>query len=262
MNMAMSSCKLLAIAASCRHATETASSRPHATVRTDKDRLIDVLFARMDALEAKLNMNSQNSSKPPSSDGLAKKQKTSSLRGKSGKAVGGQPGHKGSTLKRVAEPTSTKDHPPPSHCNHCHSALALEQAHVLERRQVFDVPTMGFEVVEHRVYTVVCACGPRHDSVFPAAVNAVAQYGPNVRALGVHLTQGRMLPYARAAELIREMTGLSVSPATLHAWVGEASVALQGTADLIARRDSTRCGGTLVRLAGRCSRTSRTTSFI
>lgn len=202
----------------------------------DKDRLIDALFARLDAVEAKLGMNSDNSSKPPSSDGLTKKPKTSSLRGKSGKAVGGQPGHKGTTLKRVAEPTGTKDHPLPSHCNHCHRALVLEAAQVLERRQVFDVPTMCFDVIEHRVYTVLCACGQRHDSTFPAAVSEVAQYGPNVRALGVHLTQGQMLPYARTAELICEMTGLSVSPATLHAWVGEASVALQGTADLIARQ--------------------------
>ncbi|MDQ1835664.1 IS66 family transposase, partial [Massilia scottii] len=138
--------------------------------------------------------------------------------------------------KRVAEPTSTKDHPPPSHCNHCHNALALDQALVLERRQVFDVPTMCFEVVEHRVYTVLCVCGQRHDSEFPAAVSDVVQYGPNVRALGVHLTQGQMLPYARAAELIFEMTGMSVSPATLLAWVGEARLALQGTADLIARQ--------------------------
>jgi len=103
-------------------------------------------------------------------------------------------------------------------------------------RQVFDVPTMCFEVVEHRVYTVLCTCGQRHDSVFPSAVSELAQYGPNVRALGVHLTQGQMLPYARASELIREMTGLSVSPATLLAWVGEASLALQGTADLIAQQ--------------------------
>ena len=202
----------------------------------DKNRLIDALFARLDAVEAKLGMNSENSSKPPSSDGLAKKQKTTSLRGKSDKAVGGQPGHKGSTLKRVAEPTSTQDHPTPSHCNRCHSALAFEEAQVLERRQVFDVPTMCFEVVEHRVYTVLCSCGQRHDSAFPSAVSDLAQYGPNVRALGVHLTQGQMLPYARAAELIREMTGLSVSPATLLAWVGEARLALQGTADLIAQQ--------------------------
>lgn len=202
----------------------------------DKDRLIDALFARLDAVEAKLGMTSENSSKPPSSDGLAKKPKTSSLRGKSGKAVGGQPGHKGSTLKRVVEPTGTKDYPPPSHCSRCHSVLPAEQVKVLESRQVFDVPTMSCEVIEHRVYTVVCTCGQRHDSVFPDAVSEVVQYGPNVRALGVHLTQGQMLPYARAAELIREMTGLSVSPATLHAWVGEASVALQGTAELIARQ--------------------------
>lgn len=202
----------------------------------DKDRLIDALFARLDAVEAKLGMNSENSSKPPSSDGLAKKPKTSSLRGKSGKAAGGQLGHKGSTLKRVAEPTGTKDYPPPSHCDRCHSALPLEQAQVRECRQIFDVPALSFEVIEHRIYTVVCACGQRHDSAFPAGVSEVAQYGPNVRALGVHLTQGQMLPFARAAELICEMTGLSVSPATLHAWVGEASVALQGTVDQIARQ--------------------------
>jgi transposase len=126
---------------------------------TDKDRLINALFERIDALEAKLGMNSQNSSKPPSSDGLEKKKKTSSLRGKSDKAVGGQPGHKGNTPKRVAEPTGTKDHPPPSHFKRCHSALAIEQAQVLESRQVFEVPVMRFEVTEHRVYTVVCACG-------------------------------------------------------------------------------------------------------
>lgn len=202
---------------------------------SDKDRLIEALFARMDALEAKLGMNSENSSKPPSSDGLAKKpKKTSSLRGKSDKAVGGQPGHKGNTLKRVTEPTDTKDHSLPERCDRCQCALPLETAQVLERRQVFDVPTLGFEVLEHRTWTVACSCGQRHDSAFPAEVSETVQYGPNVRALGVHLTQGQMLPYARTAELIADLYGLSVSPATLLAWVGEARAALQCTADMIA----------------------------
>lgn len=203
----------------------------------DKDWLIDALFARLDAVEAKLGMNSENSSKPPSSDGLAKKPpKTSSLRGKSGKKVGGQPGHKGKTLERMAEPTATKDHPLPGKCSRCHSALPLDQAQILEHRQVFDVPATVFDVIEHRTYTVACSCGQRHDSVFPPEVTETVQYGPNVRALGVHLTQGQMLPYARAAELISELYGLPVSPATLLAWVGEASTALQGTADVIARQ--------------------------
>jgi len=201
----------------------------------DKDWLIDALFARLDAVEAKLGMNSSNSSKPPSSDGLAKKpKKTNSLRGKSGKTVGGQPGHKGETLKRVAEPTQTQDHGLPDRCERCQRALPLEAAQILERRQVFDVPAAGFDVIEHRIWTIACSCGQRHDSVFPAEINETVQYGPTVRALGVHLTQGQMLPYARAAELISDIYGLSVSPATLLAWVGEARAALQGTADMIA----------------------------
>ena len=135
----------------------------------DKDRLIEMLFARMEALEGKLGMNSENSSKPPLSDGLGRKPEKSSLRGKSDKAVGGQTGHKGKTLKRVADPTGVQDHRPPPQCSHCHSTLAVDQAQVLERRQVFDVPTMCFEVIEHRTYSVVCTCGQRHDSAFPAA---------------------------------------------------------------------------------------------
>lgn len=71
----------------------------------EKDILILTLLARLDALESKVQKNSQNSSKPPSSDGLAKK--TRSLRESSGKPPGGQVGHKGTTLKQVAQPTQT-----------------------------------------------------------------------------------------------------------------------------------------------------------
>ncbi|WP_229443684.1 hypothetical protein [Massilia psychrophila] len=49
-------------------------------------------------------------------------------------------------------------------------------------------------------------------SSFPGSVSESVQYGPNVRALGLHLTQGQMLPYARAAELIHDVYGLAVSP--------------------------------------------------
>lgn len=66
----------------------------------------------------------------------------------------------------------------------------------------------------------------------PPCVSEAVQYGPNVRALGVHLTQGQMLPYARAAELIKDVYGLAISPGTLVAWVAEARAALQGTATI------------------------------
>ncbi len=67
-----------------------------------KDELIRQITARLSELEARLSKNSHNSSKPPSSDGLAKK--TQSLRQPSGKQAGGQAGHPGQTLKRSREP--------------------------------------------------------------------------------------------------------------------------------------------------------------
>ena len=192
---------------------------------------IDALWARIEALEAKLGTNSANSSKPPSSDGLAKK--THSLRGSSGKPPGGQTGHKGTTLKR-ALPTQTIDHPLLQRCVHCHRALLLEEARVVECRQVIDVPVAAFDVIEHRTLGLTCCCGQSHISNFPSAVSEAVQYGPNVKALCVHLTQGQMLPYARAAELIDDVYGLSISPGTLVAWVAEAQVVLQATANVIA----------------------------
>ena len=89
-----------------------------------------------------------------------------------------------------------------------------------ERRQVIEIPAPRHGVIEHRTLAVVCQCGQAHASVFPAGVTEAVQYGPNVRALDVHLTQGQMLPFARAAELMADLYGLSVSPGTLVAWVG------------------------------------------
>ena len=63
------------------------------------------LAARVAELERQLGLNSANSGKPPSSDGLKKKPaRVSSLRGRSGKKTGGQKGHPGRTLSRTETP--------------------------------------------------------------------------------------------------------------------------------------------------------------
>lgn len=74
-------------------------------------REIERLRAEVAELRRRLDLDSTTSSKPPSSDGLKKKPRVlGSLRGRSGKASGGQPGHKGDTLKRVAAPDRVVRH--------------------------------------------------------------------------------------------------------------------------------------------------------
>ncbi len=70
------------------------------------------LTGRLAELERRLGLNSSNSGKPPSSDGLKKPLRVSSLREPSGKKTGGQKGHPGETLCRVEKPDATIDHYP------------------------------------------------------------------------------------------------------------------------------------------------------
>ena len=91
---------------------------------------IAVLLARVAELERRLGLNSSNSGKPPSSDGLHKPQRerrTRSLREPSGKPSGGQRGDKGETLRQVADPNVTIDHYPET-CGTCGLALTAAMA--------------------------------------------------------------------------------------------------------------------------------------
>ena len=103
-----------------------------------KDELIDLvlsLAARLDELERRLGLNSTNSGKPPSSDGLSKppagkqkRRRTGSLREKSGRKPGGQKGHEGETLRQVAEPDAITDHYPET-CPNCRFGIDAGDVH-------------------------------------------------------------------------------------------------------------------------------------
>ena len=132
-----------------------------------KDALIDLvlsLAARLDELERRLGLNSTNSGKPPSSDGLSKppagkqkRRRTGSLREKSGRKPGGQKGHEGETLRQVAEPDAITDHYPET-CPNCGSGLTPEMSTGHGARQVFDLPEpRPLVVMEHRAHR--CRCG-------------------------------------------------------------------------------------------------------
>jgi len=193
---------------------------------------VERLRLRIKELEAQASKNSKNSSKPPSSDGL---KKTTSLRVASGKKPGGQAGHRGKTLKPTDTPDRVIVHALPGRCDACQAMLSSSQAQVHPRGQVFDIPAVRFEVVEYQTLRLRWACGKLHESGFSPEVCEVAQYGPNVRALAVHLTQGQLLPFARAGELIKDLYRLDISPATLVQWTHEAAQLLAPTVVAIAQ---------------------------
>jgi len=178
--------------------------------------LIEGLQNRIAELERRLGLDSSNSSKPPSSDGLKKPARTMSLREPSGKPRGGQKGHPGETLRQVMTPDVVINHYPES-CAHCGAVLtpAMATSHIA--RQVFDLPEPPAPVVtEHRVHVYSCPqCGKRTQAAFPAGVAAPVQYGPRICAMVVYLLHGHFLPEDRLAELMRDLFSVSVVPATV-----------------------------------------------
>lgn len=161
--------------------------------------------------------DSHNSSLPPSLDPPWQKVKrTSSLRKKSGRSPGGQPGHRGATLKQTAHPDQVITHAPEA-CPDCGASLHEAEVVDTSRRQVFDFPPVRLLVTEHRAETRRCtACGAEARGDFPSGLRAPVQYGGAVLARAAYLNLYQLLPVARTAEALRDLFGCSPSPAIIQ----------------------------------------------
>ena len=149
-------------------------------------------------LEGRLSLNSRNSSRPPSSDALAKPA-PKSLRESGQKKSGGQIGHPGSTLRQRQQADEIVDHHGARYCGACQ--LPLPHGEVVATRQVWELPTLSLRVIEHRQMRSVCACGAAELGAWPEGVVAPVQYGASVKAAAVHLNQHHLIPLARTAAL-------------------------------------------------------------
>ncbi len=199
---------------------------------------VAALQTRNAELERRLGLNSGNSGKPPSSDGLTKKPaRTSSLRERSGKKPGGQDGHPGKTLSRTENPDATIDHFPET-CSRCGGALtgATVTGHAV--RQVFDIPEpQPLIVTEHRAHACVCGkCGTETRAAFPEDVTAPVQYGARLAAVVMYLLHYQLLPEKRLAALMADLFGVHLVTATIAGMSRSCAARFQGFAAAVRDR--------------------------
>lgn len=182
------------------------------------------LAERIQKLEDQLVKNSRNSGKPPSSDGYDQAApRPKSLRKRSRRKSGGQPGHRGETLKMVAKPDFVKVHRVQA-CLQCGQSLKRRKAIGHEKRQVYDLPRVQVQVTEHRAEIKTCSwCGKETRAAFPREVSQAVQYGTEIKAQLVYLNTEQHIPLERTCDLLEEFYDHRPSEGTIVTACAEAA---------------------------------------
>lgn len=138
-----------------------------------------------------------------------------SLREKSGKPVGGQPGHEGSTLKSVDIPNEV-DEVSAHYCRECGRDLSGIKGEFDYRLQEIDLPVINPVFRERRFYRKVCSCGCCNTGYAPRkrGGNAVT-YGNRTRAVATYLSVVQCMPYERLQSLFETLFNIKISQGTL-----------------------------------------------
>lgn len=199
---------------------------------TNLTRENEELKQKIRRLENRLNKDSHNSSKPPSSDGY-KKKAIVNLRTKSGKRVGGQPGHKSNAKSFHAHPDRIYYHFP----NGCECGTEHWEERCCEVSQVIDLPQMKACVTEHRKMKYRCRkCGEEFSGDYSTPLGNRIQYGPNIRSLTSYLNQYQIIPFNRLKEMFKDLIALDLSEGSLVNFVKEAGNGLTAFKEHLAGR--------------------------
>ena len=137
-----------------------------------------------------------------------------SLREKSGKKTGGQPGHKGTTLQMSSTPDDIIEYKS-EHCALCSTAIDPNTFILQERKQEIVIPPIKARYVEHRSYSNVCTCGYTNVEVLPTHLQAPIQYGASVSAAIAYFFAYQYVPYNRIKHLMLDLYGIALSEGTI-----------------------------------------------
>ncbi len=155
--------------------------------------ILGVLIMLVQIMAGRLNLNSRNSSKPPSSNRFGNGGKGD--KEGAGKKTGGQPGRIGTTLEKIDNPDVIKP------LTVDRSLLPPGDYTVVgfDSRQVFDIDIRRV-VIEYPAEILENQQGQRFTALFPAGVTKAVQYGNGVKAQSVYLSQYQLIPYNRVQE--------------------------------------------------------------
>jgi transposase len=191
------------------------------TLPTAVQAYIRYLEARLAELEARLNQDSSNSSRPPSSDPPSAKPAPPKI--PSGKRKGGQPGHP--KRSRPELPPDTVIELRAETCGQCHHPLAGTDPEPL-RHQVIEIPPVRPLVTEYRRHRLLC---PRCSRVTCPALPTDARggYGPRVQAVCAVLSGAYRVGKRGVARLCQDLFGVPISPATVCGLQRKTATALE-----------------------------------
>jgi transposase len=173
------------------------------------ERRITQLEAEVRELTARLNQNSQNSSKPPSSDGPHVKRKPP--KPPSGQKPGGQPGH--TPHQRVLVPVEQVDKVIPCKPHQCRRCGELLTGNDPEpwRHQVVELPLVRPHITEYQRHRLRCrGCGLTTCGELPAGIAPVC-YGPRLASAVALCTSGYRMSKRMVVSLCREVLGIDLS---------------------------------------------------
>jgi transposase len=172
---------------------------------------------------------SKNSSIPPSKDENRKNQST---RGKTNKKIGGQHGHKGTTMSMVDTPDVILDHKPLV-CISCGERLESGDYELNGRRQVKDMMPIVIINTEHRVYRTACKCGLINCGMYPSEATNNVSYGKNIEVFVNYLSARQYMPTNRIKEFFTQVCKMPISEGTVCNMISRFAERLEPTYEKI-----------------------------